>query len=124
MDKYDEQIAELTEHPTRIKHSWAFGIGLFKVIGTNVRVEDKVYYSGCLTMIRNPRQLGDDAPLRFAVINGIPDEILTREIVADERIPRHPVDITPDDFPVFAEWQRRIDKLQNPQNESTPETQT
>lgn len=62
---------------------------------------------GCLTQIRTGYRVGV-----FAAPNGIINYELTREIVADERIPKSPMTITKESLPVFAEWQRKIKLLE------------
>jgi len=58
--------------------------------------EGRVY--GCLTMIR-----GEGGYVAQT-------EILTKAIVADDRIPDDAAKVTKDSLPVFAEWQRRFDR--------------
>lgn len=106
MDKYDEAIAYLTEHPSKIQTAWnwpdddLYGDGeinggcLFQIVGDYEEC-------GCLTQIRlNPYRIA-------------PTAALTDAIRADERIPKSPEQITIADLPVFAEWQRRLDKELN-----------
>ncbi len=100
---YDEQIAYLTENPDKISDQWMKGIGLFRILGPYNG------FSGCLTTIRHSK--GSDN----VYINGKPDEMLAKEIAADERLPMTDTDITIESLPVFKEWQERIDKLQTQQ---------
>lgn len=86
-DKYDLEIAKLTEHPELIKQYWGRCRPLFQFCG-----------SGCLTQIRRGGNWSYTAEL-------------TAAIRADERIPKDVADITVADLPVFAEWQRKIDKM-------------
>ncbi len=58
-------------------------------------------HCGCLTQIH-------DDPDRY----GAWTPELTKEIVADDRIPTQP-GITPENLPVFAEWQRKVDAALN-----------
>lgn len=90
-DKYDKQIAYLTEHPEKIFLYWVGGKGLFAFAGP---ISDPTI--GCLTMIRGS---GDVA---------LTPE-LTKAIQSDERIPYGEEGITIESLPVFAEWQRRLD---------------
>lgn len=104
---YDEQIAHLTEHPEDIYFHWmnpSISGPLFKYVG--ITEDDRLHdRCGCLTMIR-------EYPNRFkAIIGGTVDVKLTEEIANDVRIPERPHYITPDQLPVFKEWQERIDAL-------------
>lgn len=96
MDKYDEQINRIkaaTDPHQAIQEEWGNSKGLFAMVaGSN---------SGCLTMIRNRSELANG-------VTGRPD--LTSEIERDERLPCKPQYITVDHLPVFAEWQRRLDR--------------
>ncbi len=96
MDKYDEQIAELTENPRRIPAAWSRGEGLFQFATCGGKAEGETY--GCLTMIRNN--------VRYTAAT--PE--LTEEIRADKRIPINFTEIKPEHLPIFAEWQRRLDR--------------
>ncbi len=95
-DKYDEAVAYLTKHPRKIFDAWDLpdetphGCLFMPVRG------DYSFCCGCLTEVASG--------LRRACTNE-----LTEAIRADVRIPTNPREITPDDLPVFAEWQRRID---------------
>lgn len=103
VDKYDEAIAYLTDHPQEIQKAW-----LERCLD-----ENRKYYQhqshclfqrttpdcGCLTQIR----CGHRAPTTK----------LAEEIRADERIPLLDKNITVADLPVFAEWQRRLDRELN-----------
>jgi hypothetical protein len=103
-DIYDQQIKELTKRPDLIENHWVDAKGLFKIIGQEPD-NDNTLGSGCLTMIRNNTRCG-------AYIKGVRDEELTEQIRKDKRIPKHS-QIKIKDLPVFAEWQRKIDLLQN-----------
>ena len=110
MDKYDEAIAYFTKYPEEIGEAWAVGHKhhcLFQMTCGHVcrmdddEDEDECYPAqcGCLTMVREN--------------NGYwkaPTDELTDEISRDQRIPRKREDIRVSDLPVFAEWQRRLDK--------------
>ncbi len=97
-DKYDEEIAKLTElchkqgNNDPIVNHWNQWTPLFQCVGDG--------NCGCLTQVKKDYK-------EAATIN------LTKAIRADPRIPREPEYITIDDLPVFAEWQRRIDKELN-----------
>lgn len=114
-DKYDEAIAYLTKHPDAIQDAWQAG-DVHEEAGclfVAVAPEHQLYGHsvpftsggdcGCLTTIR----CGDS---RFALAW---TKELTEAIRADERIPKDPDDITVEHLPIFAEWQRRIDKELN-----------
>ena len=60
---------------------------------------------GCITHIRNPHL----NRIVFAYSETLRDR-LTKEIREDERIPTRGDLIKISDLPVFAEWQRRLDK--------------
>ena len=102
-DKYDKAIAHLTEHPEKILVAW----GSAPVRGSKAEVRGVLDmrclfaatapYCGCLTQIR----AGSKGPT--------PE--LTAAIRAAHRIPSDECEITVDDLPVFAEWQRKIDAL-------------
>jgi hypothetical protein len=109
-DKYDEAIAELL---TVDEQNWEVVIGdawgyprregpgcLFQVAGVMGLVDDGAKVCGCLTQIRSDPNYYGAATMD-----------LTNEIAADDRIPCNPYDITPEDLPVFAEWQRKIDAM-------------
>ena len=103
-DKYDEAIAYLTANPDEIQAAWDGGY--YRGEETSVQAACLFNYAnsaddlncGCLTQIRSD-------PTRHAHTFD-----LTREIRLDSRIPVCATDITVADLPVFAEWQRRLDK--------------
>ncbi len=90
-DKYSEAITYLRKHPCKIDDAWqhpwsANGGCLFVYCG-----------GGCLTQIK----CGDDESY---------SSVLTKRIRADKRIPLSKHAITISSLPVFAEWQRKLDK--------------
>ncbi|MGE0289092.1 MAG: hypothetical protein AB7I42_22800 [Bradyrhizobium sp.] len=100
-DKYDKAMAYLLAAETdedfteRVWDAWRApydtdGGALFQHAGTGPDC-------GCLTSVR-----------RGSFDAETPE--LTAAIRADERIPKYCADITRDNLPVFAEWQRRIDR--------------
>ncbi len=109
MDKYDEAVEYLTDHPDEIYDAWGCGAEdeddqpyvhaqcLFQFATRNG--EWSVDY-GCLTQIR----------VGFGEVEVEDNHQLTLEIRADERIPSHGLDIRVEHLPVFAEWQRRLDR--------------
>ena len=101
MDKYDVQIAELVkldgeEFTAAVQSDWMNSKGLFEYAIANPKCMGKDG-TGCLTMIRNGGWRAET-------------EELTEAIRADERLPKTQQDITKEHLPVFAEWQRRLDK--------------
>jgi hypothetical protein len=90
MDKYDEAIAYLTQHPEEIYDAWNERyLHLFDRCGLRSTC-------GCLTQVKYEHKQAQTPAL-------------TAAIRADDRIPEAEK-ITVDDLPVFAEWQRRLDK--------------
>lgn len=99
MDKYDRQILELTRYPDRIMKHWGNGWGLFQFATPSGKSEPNLYPEcGCLTMISS-------TPAYEAST-----EELTEAIRNDPRIPVDPELIEVEHLPIFAEWQRRLDK--------------
>lgn len=105
MDKYDLEVERLTKNPEFIYDSWNDAEPLFQVAARNTH---RNY--GCLTQIRQEIEIYS---------KGIVHEYhaqtseLTKQIRNDERIPKNPKDIKVEDLPVFAEWQRKLDKELN-----------
>lgn len=111
-DKYDKAIAYLTEHPEEIFNAWSInGTAddprehpahcLFQRTDGNDYDDDS--HCGCLTEVK---AMCDKRPRA-------PTYALTIAIRNDTRIPTDVEQITVADLPVFAEWQRRIDKELN-----------
>lgn len=110
-DVYDKAIAFLRKHPERIYRAWVDptrepGGALFSFTSRSRKAElsretHPIYGDrmscGCLTQIRG----GDYAA---------PTKALTAAIRDDERIPAISTLIDVESLPVFAEWQRRLDK--------------
>ena len=102
-DKYDVAIKYLTRRPNEISRAWNYITShpagcLFQYAGNEM--DD--CHVGCLTMIRT-------APGSYCAAT--PE--LTKAIAADERIPLRSRDTKVEHLPVFAEWQRRLDKELN-----------
>lgn len=100
-DKYDLAIEYLTEHPGEIDDAWGepqwHEAGcLFGYCAKTATDEVDGLICGCLTQVKH-----ENMPALT--------EELTQAIRADTRIPRAS-DITVSHLPIFAEWQRRIDK--------------
>jgi len=94
MDQYDQHIAHLlTLTPAQVEDEWNNWRGIFKSTGNGPS------YCGCLTTVRRNEGWGSNAETLS----------LTQRIRADERIPLRPCDITPEHYPIFAEWHRIID---------------
>lgn len=95
MDKYDKEIAELTANPNEIYMHWVCASPLFQF--ATRRSLGSLIGCGCLTQVRS-----------LAFEAETPE--LTASVRADKRIPKYAQDISVEDLPVFAEWQRRLDK--------------
>jgi hypothetical protein len=98
-DKYDKAVQHLTQNPGEIYMSWRFpgefpGGCLFNFAGDKDRYGERC---GCLTQVKDK-------------VSRAQTPALTKAIRADARIPKGPQWITAKDLPVFAEWQRRLDK--------------
>jgi hypothetical protein len=101
-DRYDKAVAYLTKHPDEIIHAWRNPEGepggrLFQFVGTTDGYGESC---GCLTEVKDG-------------IRRAQTPALTKAIRADIRIPKGPQWLTAKDLPVFAEWQRRLDKELN-----------
>ena len=111
-DKYDEAIAYLTEHPEEIRSAW---YSVHDGSTPHMRLAHCLFQHctpsgnlqsigdcpvGCLTIVRS-----GSAP---AWTNQ-----LTESIMLDDRLPDNEIDICVEHLPVFAEWQRRLDKELN-----------
>lgn len=112
MDKYDKAIAYLTENPHQIFESWQWGGSLFLRTGNpRPRTCDSDLVVGCLTQIR--------ADVGYCT----PTPELTKAIRNDDRIPKRPEQITVGNLPLFAEWQRRLDKELGEDRQGVPSGQ-
>ena len=98
MDKYDRAVAYLTKRPHLIYNAWSHGFM------ENFHIRARVLFSaaggfhgcGCLTQVKSGSPAHTPA--------------LERAIRADIRIPWNADEITVKSLPVFAEWQRRLDR--------------
>ncbi len=105
VDKYDKEVAYLTGNPGKIPDAWSSpdinrGGLLFQwctLSGGEEEHPDSFETCGCLTQVRG------------GGYSAWTDK-LTEQIQNDVRIPLSESGITVDDLPVFAEWQRRLDK--------------
>ncbi len=126
-DKYDKAVEHLTENPENIGSAWLNPAGegqggcLFTVVAPlDVKADPwpkrpDGRKCGCLTTIRNAGKVpyidGGGSPHKMPALAWTDD--LTERIQADERLPKLPTEITVQHLPIFAEWQRRIDKELN-----------
>lgn len=111
-DKYDKAIAYLTKHPSRIYDAWvnqnsgderavAKAHCLFQCASTTghgLYLDDA--YCGCLTQIRQQ-------PDTYCAAT----PALTKAIKRDARIPKDPSQIEVKHLRVFAQWQRKLDRV-------------
>lgn len=103
-DKYDIAIEYLTEYPEEILDTWNSPFNyphgcLFQMVTPSGNYQTPEWNSdqcGCLTQVK------------YKSYPAWTPE-LTNEICNDERIPSSR-NITVADLPVFAEWQRRLDR--------------
>jgi hypothetical protein len=104
LDKYDRAIAYLKKNPENIHEAWINGNrpghphgGCLFQHASKSGYHDAKF--GCLTQIRQ----GGDGAATVA---------LTKAILSDHRIPNYaPRETDVEILPVFAEWQRKIDKV-------------
>lgn len=116
-DKYDRAIAYLTEHPEQIRDAWSGayehpGGSLFRFAGPSAYLDCPDWTKqicGCLTQISKTADWLPDDPNKY--VAWTPE--LTEAIAADERIPKRPEHIRVEHLPVFAEWQRKLDRELN-----------
>ena len=107
-DIYDEEIARITREvnagdTSAIKRAWGRESPLFAFVGPSGTTYHR-HGCGCLTQIREGIASAFARP-------GVVDVELTIAIRADERIPVNYWEITLEDLPVFAEWQRYAKRL-------------
>ena len=106
MDKYDLSIMALNEAleacPPEARREF-----LLNVWGNPLECKSKggllfqrvMPVCGCLTQIRNAPNIHGMAL----------DDVLLQELCADERIPKVPELLDPNNLQAFAEWQRKLD---------------
>ena len=122
-DKYDHAIDYLTANPEDIYEAWGspgawegkggelFGFVAPDWTDSNAAADGcstRVGTCGCLQQIREAKEEGYDGSkgdAKMAYWNRLWDLIAN-----DRRIPVSGEDITVEDLPVFAEWQREIDE--------------
>jgi len=99
-DEYSEAVKYLTERHDEIGNAWLNPTVYKNRGGSLFKHASRAGCGGsfgCLTQIA-------------ARIAQGPTKDLTERIKADTRIPKDPIEITPANLHVFAEWQRIIDK--------------
>ena len=111
MDKYDEAIAYLTENPELMGKAWAVPYEdtapklaqahcLFRIVDNSETFEqERGSECGCITQVKCGAMAATSE--------------LAKAIFNDNRIPSSWTEITVAHLPIFAEWQRRIDKELN-----------
>lgn len=106
-DRYDHAIDYLMRHPEQIEFAWQFcnthvaGCLFQYVHGRKCKSRKCIH--GCLTMIRS----------QYHEYCNAPNEKLTTAIRADTRLPTDVNEIRLHHLPIFAEWQRKLDKELN-----------
>jgi hypothetical protein len=103
MDAYQQAVEYLTANPGEIYEAWeghrrAIGGCLFMAASQSGSITGTG--CGCLMMIRSS-----------IICSRAATPELTVAIQNDRRIPGNPREMTVDDLPVFAGWQRRIDQI-------------
>ena len=105
LDKYDKAIEYLTENPAEIVDVWeapfAYKEGCLFQFASPTGFT--FCNAGCLTMIREG---GYDV---WSENKSLPK--ITKQIHEDERLPVCGTFIKVEHLPVFAEWQRKLDKI-------------
>ena len=128
-DKYDLAIDYLTENPSQIRDAWGDpseyegrGGELFGFVGPDwksndnkVRYDGEIGTCGCLQQIRAALVTDEYQNMTEAIARGQMSGSywprLWEKIANDRNLPHDEDDITLEDLPVFAEWQREIDAL-------------
>lgn len=111
MDIYDQEVERLTkalkdcetrdEELEIILSAWGYGFyhsPLFDGCSKNRRGAKYGDYCGCLTQVASGSHLAEN-------------QFLTDLILKDKRLPFKTDEITVHNLPVFAEWQRKMDKI-------------
>lgn len=102
-DQYDHAIDYLMRHPEEITRAWSLqelhvAGCLFRILHDRSCTRGMECQHGCLTQVRATHYRRGPTPS------------LEAEIRADTRIPMWPDAIRLHHLPVFAAWQRRIDR--------------
>ena len=123
-DKYDLAIDYLTENPSQIRDAWGDpseyegrGGELFGFVGPDwksndnkVRYDGEIGTCGCLQQIRAALVTDEYQNMTEAIARGQMSGSywprLWEKIANDRNLPHDEDDITLEDLPVFAEWQR------------------
>lgn len=118
MDKYDRAVEFLTQNPQMIEEVWdrAKAGSHPESLKNNFNFSDEMIQATCLFTSASK----DPYDVRYGCLTEIHSKKvcsstaqtpeLTRAIVEDDRLPSNGADIEVNHLPVFAEWQRRIDK--------------
>lgn len=111
MDRYDKEIQFILDSPNpsrTIQNNWCSASPLFSLVALSNIIATHVakYHVGCLTMIRKGTCSAFGTKIE-------PNLELTAEILGDERIPCNinEIQINKENLNVFAEWQRKLDKI-------------
>lgn len=105
-DKYDEAIEYLNEHPDEIKFAW------------DLEWNGKIHPAACLFMYAGPDcSCGCLTQIRGSTCGyrAVTPE-LTNRIRNDERLPDKLSLVTLEHLPLFAEYQREVDKITGPRD--------
>lgn len=120
-DKYDEAISILSQlyeqddpeyFRSIVLQAWrAANVSLEKLIDDQVSME--IQDTRCLFKSVCPGEAGVGCLTQIRAGHGVghPDREITNEIIADLRLPCSPSRILPEDLPAFAEWQRKLDRI-------------
>lgn len=102
IDRYDQEVERLTKKlrtdELAIEKSWGDAEPLFEFCTRDRSTGSRGKICGCLVMIRNQQKYVAETVE------------LTASIRADKQLPVVSSSITVEHLPIFAEWQRRIDK--------------
>lgn len=100
-DIYAQEIKRLKNATsTELWNEWCAASPLFRFVTPHNDCSEQRFdgkLCGCLTSVRRPENVAWTTKL-------------TQEIKRDKRIPVSPRNLKPKHLPVFAEWQRKIDK--------------
>lgn len=100
-DAYDEAVEFLIENDQLIYNSWNHPYStLGGILFIYAAPKKNIIACGCLTQIKKGHM-------------GCSDNEITKQIQADNRLPDNVTAIKREHLPVFAEWQRRLDKHWN-----------
>ncbi len=100
-DAYDQAVQWLRRRPTKIARSWNLETPARILFGYVNKSRGSTYRGklcGCLTQVKSNQYEAQT-------------KRLTNAIRVDPDVPSDPFDIRPRHLPVFAKWQRKIDKI-------------